>query len=595
MHPGIHGALQRILESRTFRRSVRHRRFLQYLVQSALVGEVENTREIVVGVNVFDRSIDTFDPRTDPIVRVEAGRLRDKLLRYYRDEGSGENQVIEIPVGGYLVHFIPRVLSVPLRLQDAADKAKSAIAIFPLDHSGTRHDDEMLCVGLADLITDILSRAPGWRVAARHSAMKAKAAGMQFAKIAKTLGVAYVLSGSLQRNGDEIRCIVTLSRARDERYLWSQRFQRLDTDAASVFEFQDAIAAAAAAAVRQADNPEPSPRPVVEALLPTTSNAEARDLFEQARYLAHKRTFESCEKAIEYLERAIVLDPRFARAHGELGLVNFSLAGLRSETPSRNIMAARLAVMRALKLDPKDGESLSLLASITFRVDRNWAVAEPLFVDALHHNRHASTIHMAFATCLAYNGRFDEAVEHARIARTGDPLNLALRAVGGSVACYASRYDQAIREQREVLLLEPDHLFSLMNLALASMAIGDLDVAENSLDRVCALVPHQPAPRFSRIACLGLRGRRDEATEKLEALLQQLAEQPYTQFSLATAQSAIGQTDAMYHTLDQSAVARDLLYASLPVHPLFRPHYREPRFLKQLELTGLRPVLESIA
>lgn len=589
-HSDIEAALQRILASSSFRRSARHRRFLQYLVRCTLAGKAASLREIVIGVDVFDRSIDTFNPRTDPIVRVEAGRLREKLSRYYRGEGSGESLVIEIPVGRYLAVFVSRIDAATLRGPDPPARPRAAIAVLPLEHLGTRHDDELLCVGLADQLIDTLSRGPGRRVVARHSTIKARADGMPLAKIARTFGVAYVLSGSLQRNGDRIRCIVHLCRAKDERYLWSQRFERVDTDAAGVFDFQDTIAAAATAAVARIDSPDQPVPTMVDRAPSRTSNGEARDLFEQARYLAHKRTFESCEKAIGYLERAIVLDPRFARAHGELGLVNFSLAGLRSEMPTQNLMAARRAATQALALDPDDGEALSLLASITFRIDRNWSIAEPMFVDALRLNGHASSIHMAFANCLAYNGRFDEALEHARIARTGDPLNLGLRAVAASVACFASRFDQAIREQREVLSLEPDHLFSLVNLAIASMAIGDVDAAEQALDRAGALAPHQPGPRFNRIACVGLRGRTDEAVERLDALLEALADRPYSRFARATAESATGRIDAMYDSLDHAAQAHDLLYVTLPVYPLFRRHHDEDRFRKLLLDTGLRPV-----
>ncbi len=590
----VEGALQRILHSRSFRRSPRHRRFLEYLVRSSAGGQAGDLREMVVGVAVFDRPAD-FDPRKDPVVRVEAGRLREKLLRYYREEGLGESLVIEIPVGGYLTRFVPRIASTPLREHDAAGKARPAIAVMPLDHLGVRHEDEMLCVGLANQLIDTLSRIPGQRVASRHSVIKARAAGMPLAKIARTFGVAYVLSGSLQRHGEKLRCFVSLCRTEDERHVWSQRFERVDTDPAGLFDFQDTIAAAATAAVGRLDGAGDRSGPASTPSRPGTSNVEARDLFEQARYLAHKRTFASCEKAIGNLERAIVLDPQFARAHGELGLVHFSVAGLRSEAPSSNLMAARQAATTALALDPDDGEALSLLASITCRIDRNWSVAEPMFVEALRLNRHASAIHIAFATCLAYNGRFDEALEHAAIARRGDPLNLGLRAVAASVACFASRYERAIREQREVLSLEPDHLFALVNLAIASMTIGDLDAAEHALERACALAPDQPGPRFNRIACLGLRGRTDEAAERLEGALHRLAERPYSRFALATAQSATGQTDAMYRSLDHAARTNDLLYVSLPVYPLFRPHHGDTRFQAQLQSTGLQPVSQTTA
>jgi hypothetical protein len=92
---------------------------------------------------------------------------------------------------------------------------------------------------------------------------------------------------------------------------------------------------------------------------------------------------------------------------------------------------------------------------------------------------------------------------------------------------------------------------------------------------------------------VGLRGRREEAVEQLDTLLQRLGDRPYSRFALATAQSATGQIDAMYRSLDHAARAHDLLYVTLPVYPLFRPHHGEERFVKQLRATGLRPVPDA--
>lgn len=539
---------------------------------------------MVIGVAVFDRAVEAFDPRKDPIVRVEAGRLREKLARHYEAEGAAESLVIEIPVGRYQARFVARA-------RPAVDP-RSAIAVMPLEHLGTRPDDERFCLGLAAQLVDTLSRAPGLRVAAAHSTIQARAEGMPLAKIGRTFGVAYVLAGSLQRSGDRVRCLVNLCRARDERYLWSQRFERADADAAGPFDFQDAIAAAATAAVSRIDSADRSMRAVVAQVPSTTSNAEARDLFEQARDLARTRTLESCEQAIAALERAVALDPRFARAHGELGLVNFSLAGLHSEQPARNLLAARQAATRALSLDPADGEALSLLAAITFRIDRDWPAAESMFVDALRLNPHAPSIHMGFATCLVYNGRFDEALAHARIARRNDPLNIGMRGVAASITCFAGLYDQAIAEQREVLAIAPDHLFSLVNLAVAAMAIEDYDAADRALGHACALAPEQPGPRLYRIACLGLRGRRDEAATRIAEELLRIGDRPYSRVMLATAQSAAGRVDAMYRSLDEGARAHDLLYVALPVHPLFHARRDDVRFADQLRRTGLKAVVE---
>src|SRR5438045_9779761 len=91
--------LSRILESKTFRQADRLKRFLTFIVQETLAGRGERLKEFVVGVEVFGKD-DSFDPRNDPIVRVQARRLRAQLARYYREEGQDDELVIELPKGG---------------------------------------------------------------------------------------------------------------------------------------------------------------------------------------------------------------------------------------------------------------------------------------------------------------------------------------------------------------------------------------------------------------------------------------------------------------------------------------------------------------
>src|SRR5947199_10170333 len=97
----IHAELQKILASRTFLHSDRLRRFLRFSIEQAVAGTPENLREYNIALAVFDRP-DSYDPSTDPIVRVEARRLRGKLASYYETEGTGDPVIIEVPKGSYL-------------------------------------------------------------------------------------------------------------------------------------------------------------------------------------------------------------------------------------------------------------------------------------------------------------------------------------------------------------------------------------------------------------------------------------------------------------------------------------------------------------
>ena len=96
--------LDRVLSSRAFADSERHRRFLRFVVDQTLDGRGSEIKESVIGVEALGRN-GSFDPKADPIVRVEAGRLRARLSSYYESEGKGDPVRIELPKGGYVPAF----------------------------------------------------------------------------------------------------------------------------------------------------------------------------------------------------------------------------------------------------------------------------------------------------------------------------------------------------------------------------------------------------------------------------------------------------------------------------------------------------------
>src|SRR6266508_2604308 len=128
--------LDRILSSTTFQQVDRLKRFLQFIVSEYLEGRGDELKEYVVGVQVFGKE-PSFDPRTDPIVRVQARRLRARLDRYYRDEGQQDELVIDLPKGGYAPVARRREARASTKQSlGAAFASRNTIAVLPFaDHS----------------------------------------------------------------------------------------------------------------------------------------------------------------------------------------------------------------------------------------------------------------------------------------------------------------------------------------------------------------------------------------------------------------------------------------------------------------------------
>src|SRR5690242_12255072 len=121
--------VDRVLGSPTFQQVDRLKRFLTFITLEALAGRSDQLKEYVIGVQVFGKE-DSFDPRTDPIVRVQARRLRARLVQYYRDEGQSDEIVIELPKGGYAPVFRQRSPNVaPRRSLGAALVSRNTVSV----------------------------------------------------------------------------------------------------------------------------------------------------------------------------------------------------------------------------------------------------------------------------------------------------------------------------------------------------------------------------------------------------------------------------------------------------------------------------------
>src|SRR3954468_1533183 len=158
--------LERVLGSVAFRQVDRLKRFLRFTVSESLAGRGDQLKEYVIGVQVFDKD-SSFDPRADPIVRVQARRLRARLVRYYREEGGSDVVLIELPKGAYTPVFKNRDGLGSGRRSTAPTLAgQNTIAVLPFaDHSAT-HDLGYFCEGLRHETIHRLAKLEALRVLA---------------------------------------------------------------------------------------------------------------------------------------------------------------------------------------------------------------------------------------------------------------------------------------------------------------------------------------------------------------------------------------------------------------------------------------------
>ena len=580
----VQATLDRVLASSTFRRSQRHRRFLEHIIASALAGRLEDLKEVIIGIDVFGRSSADFDPRRDPIVRVEAGRIREKLARFYEGEGAAEPYELSIPIGSYL----PRVGR--RRALTGPRPVIRPLAVLPFTDLSGHPDDTGFTAGLADQLIDTLGRSPSLRVVARFSAFKAREKESDLKAIGRMLDVTEVIEGSLQRSGNRVRCIAHLSRTKDGVRLWSQRFERDATIDTDPFAFQDVIADAVRAAVLGSHPTVVGGRPdeasgSLRAAL--SDNVKARDLFERAKYHAQQGTIAGFSKAIELLEKAVAIDPGFAQAHSQLGAAHANLAPYVFAPTRISFAKVKQASMRALELDPLDGDARALLGVIAHRIEAGWNEAEPMFREAVRIAPNSMLAHTAYAWGLVFRGQYADAFVLADRAIDIDPLNLGQRAYNARLHAYGGRHDRAIEQLLGVLDLEPDHLFAKVALGISYLALGRYDEAMPLFTQITEQHPAHPIAHLHVACTLGLQGDVEGGQRKLDNFLAGFGAIDHSRVSVACARACLGDRDGMLRDLEEAARVRDYLFTSVPANFMFDRYRSDPDYVALLRRNGL--------
>lgn len=225
----VRAQIDRILASPHFSRSQALGRLLRFVVEQTLDGKELELKEYRLGVDVFERGAD-FDPRIDPIVRMQAAKLRARLAEYYNEEGRSDSLVISILKGGYVASFTKRTAETP---------EFQSIAVLPFVNISADPENEHFSDGLTEELINVLTSVPGLRVVARTSVFSFKNATRDIREIGAQLNAHAVIEGSVRREGNQLRVTAQLIEVSTGYLLSSNAYQRELKD---VFAAQDDLA-----------------------------------------------------------------------------------------------------------------------------------------------------------------------------------------------------------------------------------------------------------------------------------------------------------------------------------------------------------------
>ena len=219
--------LERILQSAEFRASDKQRKFLSFVVDETLEDRASQLKGYTIALAVYGRT-ERFDPQVDPIVRVEAGRLRRALEHYYLTAGKNDPVRIKIPKGGYVPTFhtvqIPPsgVKTHTSKRKDSSPTTRLSVAVMPLINLTGDKEQDYFVDGLTEELSFELARYQDFQVIASQSTMRFKGQKVDFNDVGRDLGVQFVLTGSVRKDLKTFKITIRLLNTSTGVQIWGR-------------------------------------------------------------------------------------------------------------------------------------------------------------------------------------------------------------------------------------------------------------------------------------------------------------------------------------------------------------------------------------
>ena len=384
--------LAKILASPQFAGSHHLSSFLRFIVEKTLAGEAADIKAYTVATQVLGRKAD-FDPNLDPIVRIQAGRLRRSLKLYYQEQGKSIEVIIDVPKGAYVPVFysvlgqkrkglvVPEARSEPVR----AVPSGPSVAVMPLLNLTGDHQQEYFTEGLAEELSSELARYQDLRVIAYHSTRRWKDQKVDPRVAGQDLGARFLVEGSIRKDAQKVKIDLHVVDGHNGLMIWGEQYCR-ELKADSLITLQEEIAQKVAGKTGS-----------VYGIIPRTLSRESRrkppealETYEAFLRFYHHLTVlnpETFAEALSALEQAVRLDPESGLAWGLLAILygqDYSLQFMPMESPLEKTLAV---AQKGVLLEPKSQMArVGLAQAYFFRNEREKFLVETEIALSLNPN-----------------------------------------------------------------------------------------------------------------------------------------------------------------------------------------------------------------
>ncbi len=459
---------------------------------------------------------------------------------------------------------------------DAVDPSISqerSIAVLPFKDLSAGPERDYLGEGIAEEILTALSKVDNLRVAARRSSFWFKDRDAELSEVASKLNVEHVVEGSIRRDGNRIRVTAELTECCQGFTLWSETFER---EFQGIFALQDEITRAIVEALK-----------LKLELAPAAARApsmEAYDLYLRGLFLSDKSSEEALRKSLEFFERALDKDPRFARVWTSIAKSWLWLADAYVE-PLEAYSKVREAAVNAINIDESEAEAHVYLAETKRILDWDLRGAEAEYIRAFEIDSNSTTSNYFIAAFYAAIGEREKALTYLGRTAKIDPTSLWVSNFACEIYRYFGLTDEAMAAGERSLQLDPTFLYSEPLLAALYREMGRFDDAialyKKSQD-LSGRVPFGLAITYAKM------NRREEAKEILKAVC--ASRGSYTPGdAIAHVHVVLQENEDAIRELQRAYEEHSSSLHFIGIAPEFAPLRSDKRFVSIVERIGLKP------
>jgi TolB-like protein/DNA-binding winged helix-turn-helix (wHTH) protein/Flp pilus assembly protein TadD len=446
-----------------------------------------------------------------------------------------------------------------------------SVAVLPFEPLGQDMNEELLGLGMADAVIGRMSNLKQLVVLPTSAVLKYKGTPSDPRAAGRALQVDAILSGTIQRSGDQVRATVQLVHVASGRTIWSGKFDQTFTN---IFGIQDSISESVARSLALNLTTDEQQRLRKH----YTTTVDAYDLYLMGLYFWNQRSKDGLGKAIDYFERAVQRDPNFALAYALMADCYYLQVFYKYNPGLEAIGKAKAAADRALFLDESVAEAHVAKAMVQ-SLQHELRLSIESLRRALELNPSLAMAHLRYGWCLCAFGQLNDAVREMKRARELDPLSPTNNAALGMILIFARQFPAALEYCDRAAELAPNEALIQENLAMAYALNGMYRKAIEHYQKVGQLDPEKKGDALASVATvLAAAGRKPEVDPMMPEILELAIAGKADPYNVAILCAARDDKEEAFKWLAQAVANRQLMSGILRYDPQLDPLRSDERF-----------------